>query len=187
MPWNCQTPCYTTYQTNKQEPSGAIQSVPWQRGRVPLAQVLQGSTYPRSSQFYRGDTKAFPTSGLAYIGNKLRKCAQRLTHLLCSLPMQHQQPPQCNTSSPECAGHVAVLRPTCTQPPLLPRGNTCKASHQSSHSQTPTKFCLQCRPSIRYVRHPGYLGWYVWCIGTQLLLVNPLSCIAFAYVVSSCA
>ncbi|PNH01695.1 putative protein-S-isoprenylcysteine O-methyltransferase [Tetrabaena socialis] len=34
----------------------------------------------------------------------------------------------------------------------------------------------------RYIRHPGYLGWYVWCIGTQVLLCNPASCVAFAVV-----
>ena len=28
-------------------------------------------------------------------------------------------------------------------------------------------------------RHPGYVGWLLWAVGTQLLLGNPLSCIAF--------
>ncbi len=35
----------------------------------------------------------------------------------------------------------------------------------------------------RYIRHPGYLGFLLWCVGTQLLLVNPVSCITFTIVV----
>ncbi|KAG2447198.1 hypothetical protein HYH02_007940 [Chlamydomonas schloesseri] len=34
----------------------------------------------------------------------------------------------------------------------------------------------------RYIRHPGYLGWYIWCVGTQILLCNPFSIVAFAIV-----
>ncbi|MEW5297433.1 MAG: hypothetical protein WDW36_000641 [Sanguina aurantia] len=34
----------------------------------------------------------------------------------------------------------------------------------------------------RYIRHPGYLGWYWWALGTQLLLVNPISLCLFACV-----
>lgn len=30
----------------------------------------------------------------------------------------------------------------------------------------------------RYIRHPGYLGWYVWAVGTQVLLANPF-CVVF--------
>lgn len=30
-----------------------------------------------------------------------------------------------------------------------------------------------------YVRHPGYAGWLVWAVGTQLLLCNPLCACAF--------
>lgn len=45
--------------------------------------------------------------------------------------------------------------------------------------------CARVRAHVcRYVRHPGYLGWYLWCIGGQLLLVNPLCAAAFALVVS---
>ncbi|CAK0759997.1 hypothetical protein CVIRNUC_002735 [Coccomyxa viridis] len=35
----------------------------------------------------------------------------------------------------------------------------------------------------RHIRHPGYLGFLVWCVGTQLLLVNPICCVVFALVV----
>lgn len=40
-----------------------------------------------------------------------------------------------------------------------------------------------CSDGCRYIRHPGYLGFLLWCVGTQLLLVNPASCIIFAVVV----
>lgn len=32
------------------------------------------------------------------------------------------------------------------------------------------------------VRHPGYLGWLIWSVGTQVLLGNPICFVAFAYV-----
>jgi protein-S-isoprenylcysteine O-methyltransferase len=31
-------------------------------------------------------------------------------------------------------------------------------------------------------RHPGYFGWFWWSVSTQILLCNPLSTMAFAYV-----
>ncbi|XP_068647826.1 protein-S-isoprenylcysteine O-methyltransferase A [Aristolochia californica] len=34
----------------------------------------------------------------------------------------------------------------------------------------------------RYVRHPGYCGFFIWAIGTQVMLCNPLCTIAFAVV-----
>lgn len=34
----------------------------------------------------------------------------------------------------------------------------------------------------RLARHPGYLGWYLWSVGTQVLLCNPLCAVAFAVV-----
>mmetsp|Transcript_15289 Transcript_15289/g.38890 ORF Transcript_15289/g.38890 Transcript_15289/m.38890 type:complete len:198 (+) Transcript_15289:181-774(+) len=32
----------------------------------------------------------------------------------------------------------------------------------------------------RHFRHPGYLGWTIWAVGTQVLLVNPVCILAFA-------
>ncbi|KHN77095.1 Protein-S-isoprenylcysteine O-methyltransferase [Toxocara canis] len=32
------------------------------------------------------------------------------------------------------------------------------------------------------VRHPGYLGWLVWCVGTQVLLCNPICTLVYAFV-----
>uniref|UniRef100_A0A0N5A8M0 Protein-S-isoprenylcysteine O-methyltransferase n=1 Tax=Syphacia muris TaxID=451379 RepID=A0A0N5A8M0_9BILA len=30
------------------------------------------------------------------------------------------------------------------------------------------------------VRHPGYTGWFIWCIGTQVLLCNPICIVIYA-------
>lgn len=30
-----------------------------------------------------------------------------------------------------------------------------------------------------WVRHPSYLGWFLWAVGTQLILINPFSIIVF--------
>lgn len=32
----------------------------------------------------------------------------------------------------------------------------------------------------RFARHPGYLGWFAWSVGTQALLCNPVSLVGFA-------
>jgi protein-S-isoprenylcysteine O-methyltransferase len=32
-----------------------------------------------------------------------------------------------------------------------------------------------------YLRHPGYFGWFWWCIGTQILLSNPICIAAYAF------
>mmetsp|Transcript_22015 Transcript_22015/g.32814 ORF Transcript_22015/g.32814 Transcript_22015/m.32814 type:complete len:241 (+) Transcript_22015:1-723(+) len=34
----------------------------------------------------------------------------------------------------------------------------------------------------RYCRHPSYCGWFWWAIGTQIILLNPVSTVAYAYV-----
>ncbi|KAG4939890.1 hypothetical protein AAZX31_16G195000 [Glycine max] len=34
-----------------------------------------------------------------------------------------------------------------------------------------------------YIRHPGYCGFLIWSVGTQIMLCNPISTIAFAAVV----
>ncbi|GFQ05935.1 protein-s-isoprenylcysteine o-methyltransferase b [Phtheirospermum japonicum] len=35
----------------------------------------------------------------------------------------------------------------------------------------------------KYVRHPGYCGFFIWSVGTQIMLCNPLATVAFALVV----
>ncbi|XP_018652228.1 protein-s-isoprenylcysteine o-methyltransferase,putative (ec 2.1.1.100) (isoprenylcysteine carboxylmethyltransferase) (prenylcysteine carboxyl methyltransferase) (pccmt) (prenylated protein carboxyl methyltransferase) (ppmt) (farnesyl cysteine carboxyl methyltransferase) (fcmt) [Schistosoma mansoni] len=33
-----------------------------------------------------------------------------------------------------------------------------------------------------WFRHPAYVGWFCWCIGTQVLLINPLCLVAYTVV-----
>ncbi|ETO36156.1 isoprenylcysteine carboxyl methyltransferase, partial [Reticulomyxa filosa] len=40
--------------------------------------------------------------------------------------------------------------------------------------------CLITHGIYKYFRHPSYVGWFYWSIGTQLLLCNPICFIAFA-------
>uniref|UniRef100_A0A2N9GAD1 Protein-S-isoprenylcysteine O-methyltransferase n=1 Tax=Fagus sylvatica TaxID=28930 RepID=A0A2N9GAD1_FAGSY len=35
----------------------------------------------------------------------------------------------------------------------------------------------------RFVRHPAYCGFFIWSVGTQIMLCNPVSTIGFAIVV----
>ncbi|KAL3654076.1 protein-S-isoprenylcysteine O-methyltransferase [Castilleja foliolosa] len=35
----------------------------------------------------------------------------------------------------------------------------------------------------KFVRHPGYCGFFIWSVGTQVMLCNPLATVAFALVV----
>lgn len=35
----------------------------------------------------------------------------------------------------------------------------------------------------KYIRHPSYCGFFIWSVGTQIMLYNPLSALAFAVVV----
>ncbi|KAA6375444.1 MAG: putative protein-S-isoprenylcysteine O-methyltransferase [Streblomastix strix] len=32
------------------------------------------------------------------------------------------------------------------------------------------------------VRHPGYMGWYIWTLGTQIMLCNPICFIGFGII-----
>jgi hypothetical protein len=34
------------------------------------------------------------------------------------------------------------------------------------------------------MRHPGYVGWFIWSVATQILLLNPVCVCVFAVVVS---
>lgn len=58
---------------------------------------------------------------------------------------------------------------------LTARGNFTHAvrfRHQPSHR-------LVTHGVYAWERHPGYVGWLLWAVGTQLLLGNPLACVAF--------
>jgi len=34
----------------------------------------------------------------------------------------------------------------------------------------------------RFVRHPSYLGWFMWTVGSQVLLANPIAVVTYAVV-----
>lgn len=36
--------------------------------------------------------------------------------------------------------------------------------------------------NVSLVRHPSYLGFYVWALGAQVILLNPISFVVFAAV-----
>ncbi|KAL7250988.1 hypothetical protein ACSBR1_012917 [Camellia fascicularis] len=52
-----------------------------------------------------------------------------------------------------------------------------KTYHDEEHHKLVT------RGVYRFVRHPGYCGFFIWSIGTQIMLCNPISTIAFAIIV----
>ncbi|GIL73682.1 hypothetical protein Vretimale_5431 [Volvox reticuliferus] len=54
-------------------------------------------------------------------------------------------------------------------------------THNMRTTRQPTHVLVM-RGIYRYIRHPGYLGWYIWCLGTQVLLGNPLCFFGFAAV-----
>ena len=33
-----------------------------------------------------------------------------------------------------------------------------------------------------YVRHPSYVGWFLWSLGTQIVLLNPICLILYGVV-----
>lgn len=49
--------------------------------------------------------------------------------------------------------------------------------HREGHHQLVTHGVYSC------VRHPGYCGFLIWSVGTQIMLCNPISTIGFAVVV----
>lgn len=51
-----------------------------------------------------------------------------------------------------------------------------KIYHQENHK-------LVTHGVYRFVRHPGYTGFFIWAVGTQFMLCNPVSTVAFAIVV----
>eukprot|EP00850_Spirogloea_muscicola_P016736 SM000138S00043 [mRNA] locus=s138:203310:204689:+ [translate_table: standard] len=52
-------------------------------------------------------------------------------------------------------------------------------THEIKHVRRPDHR-LVIHGIYRYVRHPGYMGWFIWSIATQLMLANPLCTAAFA-------
>eukprot|EP00959_Pyramimonas_sp_CCMP1952_P287876 6020263-Pyramimonas_sp.AAC.3 len=54
-------------------------------------------------------------------------------------------------------------------------------THDIKHRQTHAGV-LVTNGIYTHVRHPGYLGWFIWSIATQVLLLNPLSLVLFTIV-----
>lgn len=60
------------------------------------------------------------------------------------------------------------------------------ATHNFTHaiaSQRTERHRLVTHGVYGYMRHPGYAGWALWAIGTQVLLANPVCTPAFLVVV----
>ncbi|KAJ4830633.1 hypothetical protein Tsubulata_036745 [Turnera subulata] len=51
-----------------------------------------------------------------------------------------------------------------------------KIYHEDHHS-------LITHGVYRFFRHPGYCGFFIWAVGTQIMLCNPISTVGFAVVV----
>eukprot|EP00897_Mesotaenium_endlicherianum_P006170 jgi/Mesen1/5581/ME000281S04636 len=54
-------------------------------------------------------------------------------------------------------------------------------THDIKHERRPNHQ-LVTRGIYRYVRHPGYMGWFIWAVATQIMLCNPISTVLFALV-----
>ena len=56
------------------------------------------------------------------------------------------------------------------------------AGHNFTHlvsESKEAKHALVKHGVYRFVRHPGYCGWFWWSVGSQLILGNPISTLAF--------
>lgn len=57
------------------------------------------------------------------------------------------------------------------------------AAHNFTHliqTERRPQHRLITRGIYRHLRHPGYAGWMLWAVGTQVLLCNPLCTLGFA-------
>ncbi|KAK9810375.1 hypothetical protein WJX72_009708 [[Myrmecia] bisecta] len=57
------------------------------------------------------------------------------------------------------------------------------AGHNFTHTvqfQRREEHALVTHGIYRVIRHPGYAGWLLWAVGTQLLLINPLCLAGYA-------
>ena len=67
----------------------------------------------------------------------------------------------------------------------LRKASICTAGTAFTHliqtRRRPTHF-LVTTGAYAYARHPGYLGWFAWALGTQVMLGNPVCFVAFVVV-----
>lgn len=54
-------------------------------------------------------------------------------------------------------------------------------THRIKHRRRPGHV-LVTNGVYRWSRHPGYVGWLVWAVGTQVVLANPIAIVAFALI-----
>ena len=52
-------------------------------------------------------------------------------------------------------------------------------THQIQFSRRPTHRVVS-HGVYAWCRHPGYLGWLTWSVGTQVMLMNPICAVGFA-------
>ena len=68
---------------------------------------------------------------------------------------------------------------TTRQSPFSHHGNV---SHPKTTTKTGSSIYSPLKISrYKYLRHPSYVGWFYWSIGTQLLICNPLCSVAYAF------
>ncbi len=110
----------------EQQPSGTLHKREMAKRRALYANPAR--FYVPTQPILKGPCQAFPIPPASHVMGANAGSAPCVSPICYSVPRR-------NTSSPECAGRVAVLHSTCTQPSLFPRGNTCEAQGQSPHSQ----------------------------------------------------
>ncbi|KAG5560872.1 hypothetical protein RHGRI_004032 [Rhododendron griersonianum] len=108
----------------------------------------------------------------------------------------------------ECCWHVgrvlfgSLLLPWVNGTLMDQQHLTCNACNGGSHTEDGNYNSWLVRPSLillkiyheehhklvtsgvySFVRHPGYCGFFIWSIGTKIMMCNPISTVAFAVVV----
>ena len=71
----------------------------------------------------------------------------------------------------------------CLAGEVLRKGAMLTAGNSFSHTVEFRKergHVLVTRGLYSWCRHPSYVGWFFWCIGTQVVLLNPVCVIAYA-------
>jgi hypothetical protein len=191
---NSLQPCYSAPTTAKQWLSPCASLLPnacclvWGRSRS-VDLISPGSSFRHVSCALNDLQAAAVHVGLAMVlvGELLRKTAMvRRTFRTSALAttLTHNNPPSGrHRSSPPSQTSPTTSDSTNTTPTTSsPRGSTGAAARRLLQRVMPPLLTSPCACG-RHIRHPGYLGWFIWALGTQVLLCNPISCTAFALTV----
>eukprot|EP00871_Galdieria_phlegrea_P004940 jgi/Galph1/5447/GphlegSOOS_G4095.1 len=73
---------------------------------------------------------------------------------------------------------LVVLGESIRKCGMLTLGSRFSHYVQPSHKT----YALETGGIYRYIRHPAYSGWFIWAIGTQITLNNPMATVVFAYI-----